>query len=509
MSSQLSAQDAQFLYLQNGDNLTHIMAVYIYDPSTASSGVVRFKDIIEHVHQRLNISPLLRRKLFRLPFDLDHPYWVEDEHFDLESHISHSRLPEPADWRQFCIYVARHHSKPMNMNRPLWDMSVVEGLDNISGYAKGSYAILIRIHHAAVDGASMVHFLSALSDIDAKGTPIIPLSKDEIKYEQLPTKTEIMNRALTSAITSPLKLTQALARYTPALFGGAQQSIMGENNDKDKAPETRFNGNVSPHKVFDALTFSLDDMKKIRLKVPQSTLNDVVLAISSGALRRYLEKHGELPDKSLVAVVPVNARTQAGQDVDPGTNISAMTVKLWTGISDPLERLAAIRNTTCDTKAGKSGLSARIITDFSKAIPGMTLSGIARIMNSERFAQKISNVFISNVPGAQIPLYMNGAKMTHQYGLGPLGNGMGLFIATPSYNGSMSFSVVSDRKIMPDVDFFRECLSDAFSALLSAPIKKGLNRPTKIKKRSKSKAVIQDASVMYRKVAKTRRTKQL
>ncbi|MEL6875856.1 MAG: wax ester/triacylglycerol synthase domain-containing protein, partial [Pseudomonadota bacterium] len=176
--SQLSAQDAQFLYIQSATNLTHVMAVYIYDPSTAPGGKVRFKDIIEHIRSRLHVSPMFRRRLYRLPLDIDHPYWVEDEHFDLEAHISHSRLPEPGDWRQFCIQVARHHSKPLDMNRPLWDMYVIEGLDNIPGYAKGSYAILTRIHHSTIDGTSGAHFFAAISDSDPKGTPAVPIPDD-------------------------------------------------------------------------------------------------------------------------------------------------------------------------------------------------------------------------------------------------------------------------------------------------------------------------------------------
>ena len=164
---QLSAQDAQFLYIQTANNLTHVMGVYIYDPSTAPSGKVRFKDIIGHMQSRVDTSPVFKRKLYRLPFDLDHPYWVEDEHFDIEAHISHCALPEPADWRQLCIQIARLHSKPMDMNRPLWDMTVIEGLGGIKGFAKGSYAIATRMHHAAIDGASAAHFFISMSDKDA------------------------------------------------------------------------------------------------------------------------------------------------------------------------------------------------------------------------------------------------------------------------------------------------------------------------------------------------------
>src|SRR3546814_3510355 len=139
MLKQLSAQDAQFLYTQTANNLTHIMGIYIYDPSTAPGGFVRFKDIIAHVESRVHTSPLFRRRLHRLPLDVDHPYWVEDEHFDVEAHMTHARLPEPGDWRQFCIAVARWFSKPMDMNRPPWDIYIIEGLDRIAGIPPGSF----------------------------------------------------------------------------------------------------------------------------------------------------------------------------------------------------------------------------------------------------------------------------------------------------------------------------------------------------------------------------------
>ena len=138
---QLSAQDSQFLYMESGDNLSHVTSVNIYDPSTILGGKkVAFKDIIEHIRNRLPMSPFLKRKLVPVPLDLDFPYWADDEHFDLEAHIQHSRLPEPSDWRQFCIHVARYHSRPLNMNRPAWEMYVIEGLSNIKGLPKNAYA---------------------------------------------------------------------------------------------------------------------------------------------------------------------------------------------------------------------------------------------------------------------------------------------------------------------------------------------------------------------------------
>ncbi len=171
----LAPRTPSFSTSKPGNNLTHVMGVNIYDPSTARGGKVRFKDIIAHVEGRLDCSPVFRRRLMRLPYDFDFPYWVEDEFFDIEHHMFHGRLPEPGDWRQFCIHLSRHFSRPMDMNRPLWDMYVIEGLDRIKGIPKGSYAIATRVHHAAIDGASAMHFFNAMSDKDRKGTPAIEL----------------------------------------------------------------------------------------------------------------------------------------------------------------------------------------------------------------------------------------------------------------------------------------------------------------------------------------------
>ena len=478
MSQQLSAQDAQFLYIQNGNTLTHVMAINICDPATAPGGKVRFKDIVSHIAGRIDTSPVFKRKLFRLPFDLDHPYWVEDTEFELEAHVSHARLPEPGDWRQFCIQVARHFSRPMDMSRPLWDIYILAGLDRIPGIAPGSYAMLTRIHHAAIDGASAAHMFVALSDSDASGTPAIPLCPAKVDLGSAPSPAQILARAIQSNLTSPVKFMNTLLKLSPALVSAANKTMRKPNGARSGVPDTRFNAPISTHRVFDATEFALADLGRIRSLVEGATINDVVLAICSGALRAYLLHHQELPAETLVAVAPINLRERKGAAEVPGNNISAMSVELATNLADPAARLAAIRRYTVDAKAAKTGISARVMTDLTKHIPGATMAGVARIITSPRFAPRQTNVFISNVPGPQQPLYMNGATITHQYGMAPLANNMGLFIATPSYDGRISFCITSERSILPDVAFFRECIDASFHELLAAkPLAAGKSRP--------------------------------
>jgi WS/DGAT/MGAT family acyltransferase len=283
-----------------------------------------------------------------------------------------------------------------------------------------------------------------------------------------PSTITVLNRALVSNLQSPVKMASTLLRFSPAIWSTVRRSFGPAGERGSKVPQTRFNRPVSPHKVFDAAIFSLDDLKQIKAKVEGATINDVVLAISAGALRKYLQHHGELPDAPLVAIAPINARTSHGEAEMPGNRLSAMSVALPTYAENALERLRIVRDTTSQTKAAKSGISARLMTDLSKHVPAATLAGVARLVAGGRFTSKFCNLFISNVPGPQKPLYMNGARMVHTFALAPLADGMGLFIATPSYNGEMSFNIISDREMLPDIEFFRQCLEESCAELLEA-----------------------------------------
>ena len=465
---QLSAQDAQFLYMESDDNLTHVTAVYVYDPSTAANGSVRFKDIIQHVESRLDASPIFTRRLVHVPFELDYPYWVDDDHFDIEFHIRHGRLPDPGDWRQFCIHMARYHSRPMAMRRPPWEMFVVEGLDKVEGMPPGSYAIATKIHHAAVDGASAMKFFGSLCDIDALGTPLFEAETGE--RAPRPSITEMLGRAVINNVKSPVRMVDTVIRSAPTLYQAVQNKLRPDD-DGAGVPNTRFNVPVSSHKMFEAAVFDLADFKRIRQASDGATINDVVLTVCGGGLRKYLRHHNELPDRSLVAWVPINARPRKSASDDPGqggNRITAMTTRIFTDIERPLARLGQVSKTTRKSKEAKSGLSARLMTDLTQHVPAATQLLAGRLVLRAGMAPKLCNLFISNVPGPQTTLYMNGAKILHSYAMAPLANGMGLFIATPSYNGQISFSVTSTREILPDIEFFMQCLRDALQELLEA-----------------------------------------
>ncbi len=487
---QLNPQDAQFLYMESANNFTHVTGIHVLDPSTAPGGKVRFKDIIAHVESRLHTSPIFRRRMVRVPLDLDFPYWVDDEYFDIEYHIRHGRLPEPGDWRQFCIHVARYHSRPLAMQRPPWEMYVIEGLDRVEGFPEGAYAIATKLHHTAVDGASVIRFYAAMSDLDPEGTPALAVPKRDEERAEEPTLPEMVRRAAVNNLREPLQLANTVIRSVPALANLAQKALQRDEGARKRVPFTRFNGPVGPHKMFDACIFALDDFKAIRKAVEGATINDVVLAVCAGGLRRYLEHHDELPEEPLVAWVPINARTSKGAAVDveaQGNKITAMTSSLHTDVADPLDRLRAINASTRDSKEAKSGVSARLMTDISQHIPAATQALAGRLVLRASAAQRVCNLFISNVPGPQQPMYMGGARIVHSFGMAPLAEGMGLFIGTPSYNGEITFNVTSTRHILPDVDFFVDCLRSSLAELKDAAVGAAGGPPTKKKAKKKAK----------------------
>lgn len=479
---QLSPQDSQFLYMESEDNLTHVTSISVFDQTTVPKGkVVRFKDILAHIEGRLHMSPLFKRKLVHVPLELDFPYWVDDEQFDLEYHVRHGRLPEPGDWRQFCIHMARYHSRPLDMTRPLWEMYVVEGLDNVDWLPKGSYAIATKIHHAAVDGTAIVDFFGAMADVDNMGTPAVPLNMAKLRRSPKPSLLDMAVRATWHTIRSPIGMTDAVMRSAPSIYRLAQNALRSQKKDRYPVPDTRFNTHVSAQKMFDARVFPLADLKAIRQAVPGSTINDVVLAICGGGLRRYLQHHDELPDDSLIAWVPINARQGPRGDQDtPGNNVSSMTAPIFTNVENPIERLKCIHEATQQSKAAKAGVSARVMVDLSKHVPASTQVIASRLVLRAGMSQRMCNLFISNVPGPQVPLYMNGALQVGSFGMAPLANGMGLFIATPSYNGNISFNVTSTRDIVPDIDFFVDSLERSLASLKAA-----IKPPKKKKKKKK------------------------
>jgi WS/DGAT/MGAT family acyltransferase len=491
---QLRGEDARFVYAESGHSNSNITLISIYDPSTAAEGRVRFKGLLKHVESRLHLSPIFRQKLLRVPLELDFPYWIEDEKFDLEYHVRHIALPKPGDWRQFCIQASRIHARPLDLSRPLWELYLVEGLDSLLNLPEDSFALLAKIHHAAIDVRGGAEIMSLLHDVTA--TPPAPEPPEPWFPESPPGPVSLLTRALVNNVVRPLMfagpLTRAVRKLTPAVLGSLGDLWFGN----ERMPVTRFNSEVSPHRVFDSRRFTVDEFKRIRALVPGATINDAVLAVCGGALRRYLTAHEELPRDSLVSFAPVSVRSDAGSEERPG--ISLIRVALGTEIEDPVKRLRSIQKHTSSREEIEKAVSAKELTDVTKHAPAATLALSARLLAGSSLDdgkhEPLAGCTIMNVPGPATPLYFDGAQMTYFSAIMPISDGMGLVFAVTSYNGMVFVSPTSCREQLPDPEFFAQCIRDSFQEYLALadrpkrrrvkPVKKPMKRAKRVARKA-------------------------
>lgn len=461
---QLTGLDATFLHLESARTPMHIGSLCIYDQSTAEGGKVTFKGILKMIEDRLHLARSFRERVVNVPLQLDHPYWINDPDFDLEFHVRHIALPAPGDWRQLCIQVARLHSRPLDLDRPLWEFTVIEGLDNVENIPKGSFAIASKVHHAAIDGVSGAEMSEAIHDLTPEITQHEPGKRWRPDPEPQPY--ELLARASWNNFRQPLRLPRLIAETAPALRNLRRPDIDLPTRPSN-VPRTRFSGKVTPHRVFEGRTFDLADIKKMKSAVEGATVNDVVLTICGGALRSYLSHHDELPTSSLVAMAPVSVRSE-GQSGTAGNQIATMSVALRTDIVEPLERLAAVHDTSKNAKELNNAIGANLLTDYTQFVPSVTMAMASRLYSRLGDRMPIFNCVITNVPGPQFPLYSTGAEMVSWYGYGPVVDALGLFIPILSYNGKLTISVTSCREMMPDPGFFADCIEGAFDELKAA-----------------------------------------
>ena len=305
---QLGILDSAFINLEQANTPQHVGGLGIYDPSTAPGKFVRFKDVIANFEQRLNRLPLFRTRLVEVPGGIDRPYWVKDANFDVEFHIRHIALPQPGDWRQLCIQVARLHARPLDMSRPLWECYVIEGLDNIANLPEGSFAVYTKMHHSLVDGAGGTSFMAALHDLEPDPKPGTEESDSPLLVDRNPSTAELMGRAGVNNVKNSLGTLRGAVQLTGEFGRFALKLARKEIPMPDvQAPRTRFNGPVGPYRVFEAENFPLAEFKAAK-DATGVKLNDIALAVVGGALARYLEAKGETPEGSLAAGLPVNLR---------------------------------------------------------------------------------------------------------------------------------------------------------------------------------------------------------
>lgn len=484
---QLSGMDAAFVYLESANQPMHIGSLAIYDQSTAPGGRVGFKDILDYFGARLHKARCLRQRLARVPFSLDQPYWIDDPDFDLEYHVRHIALPHPGDWRQLCIQAARLHARPLDMDKPLWEFTVIEGLDNVPGVPKGSFALVTKIHHAAIDGVSGAELAAAIHDL-APDAIVEPAERPWLPDHQ-PTGLELLTRSAFNTVRTPVKVARLFASAAPSVARLATAWVKKQARLNIKVPRTRFNGSVTPHRVFDGVCLSLDEIKSIKQAVEGATVNDVVVTIVGGAMRKYLQSKSELPEDSLVAMAPISVRPDSKRE-SAGNLVTAMSLPIRTDIENPTARLRAVRDESRQAKAVSSTLGLSLSNQLAEFLPSTVSGLLVRAYGRAHVAERIPplyNTVITNVPGPNVPLYSMGSQLVANFGLGPLVHGLGLFQPVLSYNGTLTISAVSCREMMPDPSYYCECLQQSFDELkmaVSGTTPKAATKKRRLKKKT-------------------------
>ncbi|MEO6718555.1 MAG: wax ester/triacylglycerol synthase family O-acyltransferase [Novosphingobium sp.] len=475
---QLDMADAMFVLTeQPSRNTQHIGMIFLFDPSMAERPVT-FDALFDLYRRRIPLARSFREKLVKVPLDLDYPYWINDDAFDLEFHVRHMSLPRPGTRQQFFTVANDLMSQPLDMSRPLWESWYIDGLDAIDGVPPGSFALIAKMHHAAVDGISGMEMITALLEDEAKAAALMP--KAEWLPETAPDPRELLLRAIGSNWTSPIKLTDALMRAVPAIASNRKRVKSGEvvKPDKNKAPKTRFNAPVTPHKVMEGRSFAFQDVKRIKDAIPSATINDVVVAIIGGALRQYLSDKDELPEETLVFSVPISVRTE-DQKGTGGNQFAFAFVAAHSDNADPVERVEAVGKSMRAIKEYNKAVDAQTLTKTTAAMPGMLMGLAMRAMMKlpPNDLMLMSNAVVTNVPGPMTPMTLLGARCVAGFAAGPSTDGIGLVHAITSLSGILSIGFSACRELMPDPEFYGQCIEDSYNELAAAIGQRAFRKP--------------------------------
>jgi WS/DGAT/MGAT family acyltransferase len=463
---QLSYEDAAFLYADNDHANANVTLVMVYDPSTAPAGRLRFQGLLQHVASRLHRVPVLRQRLLRVPLELDTPYWIEDERFDLEYHVRHVALPEPGDWRQFCIQASRIHARPLDLARPLWELYLVDRLDSIDGLPKDSFALLLKLHHAAVESDEGADIAMLLHDLAADAAP--PGPAEPWFAGSPPSPTDVLLRTLHHNIASPLASLKPLARamtgLAPRLLGLVGDAVL----HPERFPTARFNAEVSPHRVFETRRFEVAQVEAIRRLVRGASFDDVLLAVCGGALRRYLGAADELPKTSLVALTTPSLD---GSSHPAGRRTWLRRMTLGTDLTTPLARLRAVHRARLKAERSARAGTAQDLASAGSHAPGAAVAVAARSLHTVTLASArgipVANCTVVNAPGPSVPLYLAGARMTYYSAMMPVADGLGLTLAVSRYDDRIVLSPTACREHLPDPEVLAQCIRDEFQAYLA------------------------------------------
>jgi WS/DGAT/MGAT family acyltransferase len=443
----LTGLDAVFLALETPTSHMHVAGLAVFDPSTAQVPW-SFEHVVAVYEQRLHLAPPFRRRLAPVPLGLHHPLWIEDPDFDIRNHVRHTAVPAPGGPDEVANLVGRLSALPLDRSRPLWEIWVIEGLEH------GNVAILSKVHHAAIDGASGNELTVALLDLSPEieqHEPAEPWQPDRI-----PSEVELLGYAATSLARQPVRVAKALRRTAQAALDvrrmGQQSSASMLPPAPFAAPRTSFNTALTPRRSFAFTSLDLRRVKAIRAATG-CTVNDIVLELCGGALRRYLDDLGEVPDGPLVAMVPVSVRSDHERD-SLGNKVTATLTTLATDLDDPGDRLKTIHEVMSEAKAQQQVIGADTLQEWTEFAAPALLGRAARLYTRTHLAnthRPLFNVTISNVPGPSFPLFSAGAQMLANYPVGPIFDGGGLNMTVMSYRDQLDVGLLACPDVIEDV----------------------------------------------------------
>ncbi len=457
----LTGLDASFLYLETHNNHMHVGAIYVLDPDgDPNAGTVEeFRRIIG---ERLHLLPPFRWRLVEVPFGIHHPVWVNDPDFDLEYHVRAASLPAPGGIHELARHAAEFMSRPLDRNRPLWELEVVDGLEG------GRRAFVSKTHHAAIDGASGAELTAQLLDLTREPRRVDP-PEHGFEGERIPSEIEMLAYGLRSAASQPTELVRMIGKAPSVVRALQRRSADGTAGKLPfQSPRTSLNGPITPHRAMATAEFALSDIKGVRAAFG-GTVNDVVLAICGGALRRFLEEGGELPGDPLVAMVPVSVRATDQQGA-MGNRVAQMLVPLGTDVADPVERLRAVSEATVHAKGTLQAIGAETLANWTEFAAPAIAARAARLYSSMQLANRVRPVFKPDGverARAPVPVVGRGRRLTAWYPMGPVYDGAGLNITLMSYDGTMYVGLLGCRETVPRIWDLAHLIEESAAELLA------------------------------------------
>jgi len=453
----LTAVDASFLTNESSSSHMHVGAILIFEGPPP-----RYVDLVEHVRSRLPLVPRFRQKLVVPPLEAGRPLWADDVNFNLTYHIRHTALPDPGGEEELKKLAGRVFSQQLDRLKPLWELWLVQNLE------RDRFALLTKTHHAMVDGVSGVDIGTVLFDVEREAEPL-KLEDDWVPQPE-PGTTELVVRGVADAVAAPVKLAERAIEAVRKPETTARKAVealegVGEivSAFADPAPDVPLNEEIGPHRRYVWARSELATFKRIK-DTFGGTVNDVVLAVVTGALRSWLHSRGIRSEGlELRALVPVSIRA-ADERGELGNRIALMRGPLPVYIEDPVRRLRTISDAMAGLKRSKQALGAEVISRFNDFAPPTILAQAARI----NFSTRLFNLIVTNVPGPQMPLYVLGKELEEVYPVAFLPQNHSLAVAIMSYNGKVGFGLLADYDRMEDIDVVSNGLSESLAELEAA-----------------------------------------